>query len=71
MSEIYLKKLNIHSTIIKKLDGFIINQRIPHILFHGSSGTGKRTLVYDFVNKIFVVLDLDIFFSASGVCNGL
>ena len=53
MSEIYLKKLNIHSTIIKKLDGFIINQRIPHILFHGSSGTGKRSLVYDFVNKIY------------------
>lgn len=49
----YQKKLNIHSDIIKKLDGFIISQRIPHILFHGSSGTGKHTLVYDFVNKIY------------------
>lgn len=49
----YQKKLNIHIEIKKKLDGFITSQRIPHILFHGSSGTGKHTLVYDFVNKIY------------------
>jgi hypothetical protein len=53
MSEIYQPKLQIHQNIIKKLDGFITSSRIPHILFHGSSGTGKKTIVYDFVNKIY------------------
>ena len=49
----YQQQLPIHSEIKKKLDGFITSKRIPHILFHGSSGTGKRSLVYDFVNKIY------------------
>ena len=49
----YQKQLPIHTEIKKKLDGFITSNRIPHILFHGSSGTGKRSLVYDFVNKIY------------------
>tara|TARA_B100001287_G_scaffold253183_1_gene235676 strand:+ start:19309 stop:20103 length:795 start_codon:yes stop_codon:yes gene_type:complete len=53
MSELYQTKLPIHLNIIKKLDGFITNGRIPHILFHGASGTGKKTIVYDFVNKIY------------------
>lgn len=53
MSEHYQHTLNIHQHIKRKLDGFITSQRIPHLLFHGSSGTGKRTLVYDFVNKIY------------------
>ena len=53
MSEIYQTKLQIKKNIVKKLDGFITSSRIPHILFHGSSGTGKKTIVYDFVNKIY------------------
>ena len=48
-----MHNLNIHNSIKNKLDGFLINQRIPHLLFHGSSGTGKKTIVYDFVNKIY------------------
>ena len=43
----------LHSNIKQKLDGFLASNRIPHLLFHGASGTGKRTLVYDFVNKIY------------------
>ena len=45
--------LQIHENINKKLDCFLRNQRIPHILFHGSSGTGKKTIVYNFVNKVY------------------
>jgi hypothetical protein len=45
--------LHLHENIKLKLDGFYKSQRIPHLLFHGSSGTGKRTLVYDFINKIY------------------
>jgi len=43
----------LHQNIRKKLDVFLASSRIPHLLFHGASGTGKRTLVYDFVNKIY------------------
>lgn len=43
----------LHQNIKKKLDGFLTSQRIPHLLFHGSSGTGKRSIIYDFINKIY------------------
>ena len=43
----------LHEDIRRKLDGFYTSQRIPHLLFHGSPGTGKRTLVYDFINTIY------------------
>lgn len=45
--------IQLHQHIRKKLDGFLASQRIPHLLFHGSTGTGKRTLIYDFINKIY------------------
>lgn len=51
--EIIMNIPNLHSNIKQKLDGFLISKRIPHLLFHGASGTGKRTLVYEFVNKIY------------------
>jgi Cdc6-like AAA superfamily ATPase len=39
--------------IHQKLDYFYMTNKIPNIIFHGSSGTGKRTIVYDFLNKIY------------------
>jgi len=42
-----------HENIVKKLDYFYENNKIPNIIIHGSSGTGKRTIVYDFLNKIY------------------
>jgi len=44
---------SIHENIRQKLDNFYRKRRIPHIIFHGSSGTGKRTLIYEFINKIY------------------
>lgn len=44
---------NHHQGIRNKLNGFYASNRIPHIIFHGSAGTGKRTLVYDFLNTIY------------------
>jgi DNA polymerase III delta prime subunit len=44
---------NIHAHIISKLDYFYQSGTIPHIIFHGSSGSGKRTLVNDFIMKIY------------------
>ena len=45
--------LNIHENIYKKLDYFYESNKIPHIIFHGSSGSGKRTIVDNFLNKIY------------------
>jgi len=44
---------NLHQEIYNKLDYFINTKKIPHIIFHGSSGSGKRTIVNNFINKIY------------------
>ena len=45
--------LPIFENIQKKIDFFLETNKIPHIIFHGSSGTGKRTIVYNFIHKIY------------------
>jgi hypothetical protein len=45
--------LPVHENIKNKINYFLETNKIPHIIFHGSSGTGKRTIVYDFLNKIY------------------
>lgn len=42
-----------HEAIQQKLEGFYRKNRIPNLLFHGANGTGKRTLVYNFINRIY------------------
>lgn len=44
---------NIHKDIIDKLDFFIENKKIPNIMFYGPSGSGKKTLVNQFIQKIY------------------
>ena len=39
--------LPIHTNILHRLDYFLQTNKIPHIIFHGPSGSGKRTIVYD------------------------
>lgn len=45
--------LPMNENIKRKLEFFLVHQKIPHIIFHGSSGTGKRTIVYEFINRIY------------------
>jgi len=45
--------LNIHENIIEKLDYLLEINKLPNILFYGPSGSGKRTIVYSFINKIY------------------
>jgi DNA polymerase III delta prime subunit len=45
--------LNIHQTIKEKLSYFHKIHKIPNIIFHGPSGSGKRTIVNDFIHKIY------------------
>jgi DNA polymerase III delta prime subunit len=45
--------LNIHETIKEKLSYFHEIHKIPNIIFHGPSGSGKRTIVNEFIHKIY------------------
>jgi|LauGreDrversion4_2_1035121.scaffolds.fasta_scaffold15755_4 hypothetical protein len=45
--------LNIHPAIYAKLDAFYTSNKIPNLIFHGVSGSGKRTVVNDFLCKIY------------------
>jgi DNA polymerase III delta prime subunit len=52
----YDKNMNIykfHDSIYEKLDYFHKSNKVPHIIFHGSSGCGKRTIVNNFILKIY------------------
>lgn len=45
--------LQIHQSIKNKLNYFHGIHKIPNILFHGPSGSGKRTIVNEFIHKIY------------------
>jgi DNA polymerase III delta prime subunit len=45
--------LNIHENIKEKLDYFQSIHKIPNIIFHGPTGSGKRTIVNEFIHKIY------------------
>jgi len=45
--------LNIHENIKEKLNYFHKIHKIPNILFHGPTGSGKRTIVNEFIHKIY------------------
>ena len=47
------RMLEIHPAIRKQLDAFYESKKIPHLIFHGASGTGKLTLVQDFIHRIY------------------
>nr|AIE96977.1 Replication factor C (rfcS) [uncultured marine group II/III euryarchaeote AD1000_88_G11] len=48
-----MEKLNIHQNIKKKLNSFLSKKRIPHIIFYGQYGSGKRHVLFYFLNKIY------------------
>jgi len=48
-----VQRLPIHDKIREKLHSFYISNRIPHTIFYGSSGSGKQTIVYDFLKEIY------------------
>lgn len=45
--------ISIHSNIRSRLDAFLEQDSIPNMIFHGPNGSGKRTLVYDYVSQIY------------------
>ena len=68
-------ELNIHNDIKKKLDYFIKTRKIPHIIFHGESGTGKRTLLNNFIKDIYehdkAVMNLYVIYIDCGHAKGI
>ena len=46
-------KLNIHQNIQEKLEYFQSIHKIPNIIFHGPSGSGKRTIVSEFIHNVY------------------
>jgi len=47
------EKQDNHRHIIRKLDYFYQNQKIPHILFYGPTHSMKDSIVSDYINKIY------------------
>jgi DNA polymerase III delta prime subunit len=45
--------LDIHKEIKLKLNYFYESHRVPNIIFHGPSGSGKKTIVFYFINIIY------------------
>jgi len=48
-----IAELTIHETIKEKLTFFRKNKQIPNIIFHGPNGSGKHTLVQQFIYDIY------------------
>ena len=46
--------LTIHENIVEKLNNFIENKKIPNLIFHGASGSGKKTVVFNFLKRIYI-----------------
>ena len=46
-------KYIIHKEIINKLNYYKTNGKIPNLIFHGPSGSGKKTIVNDFIKSIY------------------
>lgn len=44
---------SIHEDINKKLNNFLIDNKIPNLIFHGPGGSGKKTLLKHFINNIY------------------
>uniref|UniRef100_A0A6C0EWA0 Uncharacterized protein n=1 Tax=viral metagenome TaxID=1070528 RepID=A0A6C0EWA0_9ZZZZ len=45
--------LTIHESIMEKLNYFYKIHKIPNIIFHGQSGSGKKSIVHKFINVIY------------------
>ena len=51
-------EINIHETIKNKLETYVKTQKVPHIIFHGPSGSGKRNILNFLINKLYKTQEL-------------
>ena len=45
--------MDIHCAIKEKLNMFLKSNNVPHILLYGPYGSGKKTLLIDFIKSIY------------------
>ena len=45
--------IKIHEDIYNQLDAYYNENRVPNIIFHGRNGSGKKTIVKNYINKIY------------------
>ena len=45
--------LDIHQDIYTQLNTFFDENRVPNIIFYGRNGSGKKTIVKNYINKIY------------------
>lgn len=48
-----MKNLDIHKNIHNKLNHFLKTKKVPNILFYGPSGSGKRTILNNFLDDVY------------------
>jgi len=48
-----MKIQNLHENIKNILNNFIINNNIPHIIFYGPNGSGKKHLINYLINNFY------------------
>ncbi len=48
-----MEVLPIHDKIYTKLYNFYENKKVPHIILHGSYGSGKKTIIRTFIDKVY------------------
>jgi DNA polymerase III delta prime subunit len=50
--------LSIHKNIEEKLNSFVEHNKIPNIIFYGENGSGKKTILKNFLNNIYKSSDI-------------
>ncbi len=48
-----MEPLSHHAGVYEKLNSFYTSGKIPHIILHGHHGTGKKTILNWFINKVY------------------
>ncbi len=46
-------ELKIHKNIISKMDTYVRNKNVPNIIFHGPTGSGKKYIINNIINKLY------------------
>jgi len=48
-----MEPLSHHAGVYEKLNSFYVSGKIPHIILHGHHGSGKKTILNWFINKVY------------------
>jgi len=66
--------MNLHDTIKSQLDTFITDNTLPNLIVSGPSGSGKRVLVTDYIQRIYKTpeqIELYVFTANCGYGKGI